>query len=387
LLKILVTDGANKNTLSILRHLDHNECRIDITSHLSKWLSLCSYSRYCENIIKLNSNPGDLDNYAKELIQVVEKGNYDVFIPVGLYSNLAASKYKREIQSYANLIVPDWKYMKIAANKDMTIDLASRIGVPVPKTGVLTDFGDLQDVTEFPVVIKSSDESKNFIKYCNNPWELLENYDQLSAKSRTKIICQEYIEGFGCGFFGVYYKGKLISYFLHKRLKEFPITGGPSAVAESFFDEKLYYYGKQLCDALHWNGPIMAEFKYDARMNDYKLIEVNPKLWGSLDLTIEAGINVPQILIQSALNREIEYKPTYSYIKYRWIFPDESKVLVSKPSIKAIRDFMTLEPNTLTNIYFTDPLPTMLQVARSLVEGLIIILNSNARYPHGRHDS
>ena len=386
MLKILITDGANKNSLSILRHLGDGKCQIDITTHLSKWLSLCSYSRYCTNIIKLNSDPQDLDSYAKELIQVLEKGNYDVFVPVGLHSNLAASKYKCKMQSCVNLLVPDWKFMKIAANKDMTIDLASRIGVPIPKTVVLTDFEDLDDVAEFPVVIKSSDESKNFIKYCNNPRELLENYNQLSAKSRTKIICQEYIDGFGCGFFGVYNKGRLISYFLHKRLKEFPITGGPSAVAESFFDEKLYHIGKELCDALHWNGPIMAEFKYDAVMNEYKLIEVNPKLWGSLDLTIEAGINVPKILIQSALNKEINCTPTYKYIKYRWIFPDEIRVLVSKPSIKAVKDFLTREPNTLTNVCFTDPLPTMLQVARSLVEGFTIILNKNARFPHGRRE-
>lgn len=387
MLKILITDGANKNTLSILRHLDVSECWIDIITCLPKWLTLCSYSKYCGNTIKINSDPQDIDGFAKELIPILEKGNYDVFIPIGLDSNLMASKYRSEIQSYVNLLVPEWKCMEIAANKDMTMDLASKVGVPIPRTLVLNDPEDLRGVTEFPVVIKSSDESKNYIKYCNNSRELLKNYNQLSSKSRTKIICQEYIEGFGCGFFGVYSKGRLVSYFLHKRLKEFPITGGTSAVAESFFDEKLYHYGKQLCDALHWNGPIMAEFKYDVIKKDYKLIEVNPKLWGSLDLTIEAGINVPRILIQSALNEEIGCVPTYRYVKYRWIFPDEFKVLVSKPSIKAVRDFMTRETDTLTNISFTDPLPTMLQIVRSFFGGLAVILNKNTRYPHGRRDS
>lgn len=386
MLKVLITDGANKNTLSILRHLDDSECRIDITTHLPKWLTLCSYSKYCKNTIKLYSDPQDIDGYAKELIQVLKKADYDVLIPVGLNSNLMASKYKSEIQSYVNLLAPDWEYMKIAANKDMTMNLASCIGVPIPQTVVLDDPRDLRDITEFPVVIKSSDESKNYIKYCNNPQELLENFNELFSKSRTKIICQEYIEGFGCGFFGIYQEGRLISHFLHKRLKEFPITGGPSAVAESFFDEKLYHSGKQLCDALHWNGPIMAEFKYDTIKGEYKLIEINPKLWGSLDLTIEAGINVPKILIQSALRKEIDCTPTYRYVKYRWVFPDEFKVLVSKPSIKALRDFMTREPGTLTNICFTDPLPTMFQIARSFAEGLAIVLNRGARYPHGRRE-
>lgn len=387
MLKVLVTDGANKNTLSILRHLEDSEYLIDITTHLSKRLTLCSYSKYCRNTIKLNSDPQDIDSYAKELIQVLKKANYDVLIPVGLNSNLIASKYKSEIQSYVNLVAPDWEYMKIAANKDMTMNLASYIGVPIPQTLVLDDPSDLSDIVKFPVVIKSSDESKNYIKYCNNPQELEENFNKLSSKSKTKIICQEYIEGFGCGFFGIYHEGRLVSYFLHKRLKEFPITGGPSAVAESFFDEKLYHYGKRLCDALHWNGPIMVEFKYDTIKGDYKLIEINPKLWGSLDLTIEAGINVPKMLIQSALKNEIDCTFVYQYVKYRWVFPDEFKVLVSALSVKALRDFMTREPDTLTNICFTDPLPTMLQIARSFVEGLNIVLNRSSRYPHGRRGS
>lgn len=387
MLRILITDGANKNTLSILRHLNHNEFQIDITTHLPKILTLCSYSKYCRNTIKLNSDHQNIDSYAKEIIHFLKKGNYDVFIPVGLESNLVASKYKTEIQSFVNLVVPDWEYMKIAANKDMTMNLASSLGVPIPKTLVLDNPEDLDNITKFPVVIKSSDGSKDYVKYCNDSHELLEKFTKLSSKSKTRIICQEYVEGFGCGFFGIYYNGKLISHFLHKRVKEFPITGGTSAVAESFFDEKLYIYGKQLGDALHWNGPIMAEFKYDAIEKEYKLIEINPKLWGSLDLTIEAGINIPQILIQIALNKEINSTSSYRYIKYRWVFPDEFKVLVSKPSIRAIREFMTRKPETMTNICITDPLPTIIQIARSFIEGFAILLNENAKYPHGRKDN
>lgn len=386
MLKVLITDGANKNTLSILRHLDSGKCQIDITTPFPKLLTLCSYSKFCKKTIKFHSDPQDMEGYAMDLLQILKNGKYDVFIPVGLSSCLMASKYKNEIQSYVHLLAPDWEYMRIASNKDMTMDLASRIGVPIPKTVILKSTEDLHNITEFPVVIKSSDESKNFIKYCNNSHELLENFKQLFLKSKTKIICQEYIEGFGCGFFGVYHNGKLISYFLHKRLKEFPITGGVSAVAESFFDEKLYYYGKQLGDALHWNGPLMAEFKYDIIKKDYKLIEINPKLWGSLDLTIEAGINIPQILIQAALNKDMDCSSTYRYIKYRWVFPEDFKVLVSKPSMKAIKDFLAREPDTSTNICLTDPLPTIFQIARSFVDGLAIILNNKARYPHGRHE-
>lgn len=384
MLRILVTDGANKNTLSILRHLERQDYHIDILTHGPKWLTLCSYSKFCGDVIRCFSDPRDPDAYAKEIIQILKKRTYDVFIPVGLDSNLMASKHKNELQLFTHLLVPEWKYIQIAANKDRTMDLAFRIGIPIPKTQGICEVKDLNGITHFPVVIKSSDESKDYIKYCNNSQELFENYTWLALKSKTKIICQEYIKGFGCGFFGVYHEGKLISFFLHKRLKEFPITGGTSAVAESFFDEELYRCGKQLCDSLHWNGPIMAEFKYDCITKNYKLIEVNPKLWGSLDLTIEAGLNIPQIIIQSALNKRIDIPVSYQYIKYRWVFPDEFKVLVSKPNVQAFRDFINQKPGILTNVYFNDPFPTLFQIVRSFVEGIWIIVDNKHRYLHGR---
>lgn len=381
MIKILITDGANKNTLAILRHLDHHEIQIDVTSNLPKLLTLCSYSRFCKKTIYINSNPVDSERYAEEIMKILKNGNYDVFIPVGLYSNIMASKFKNEIQSFVNISIADWKYLKIAANKDLTLKLASTIGLPIPKTLVINNSRDLCNIIDFPVVIKSSD-GKNFIKYCNNNQELLENYKEISSKSRTQIICQEYIEGFGCGFFGIYHNGELRSYFLHKRLKEFPISGGSSAVAESFFDEKLYQYGKRICDELNWDGPIMVEFKYDLFGKDYKLIEINPKLWGSLDLTIEAGINVPDILIKSALNRKTDCSSSYKYLKYRWIFPDEIKVILSNPSMKDIKEFFIRDSNTVLNVYFCDPFPTLFQMIHSLIEGIGVIVSKNNRNPH-----
>jgi predicted ATP-grasp superfamily ATP-dependent carboligase len=264
---ILVTDGTYKNSLAALRSLGKNN-QIDITSSFSRFLSLCSYSKYSRNFFKIMCNTKDTDKYAAELLDILKKKTYDVFLPVGLQSYLAASKHKEKFEKVTNLVIPDWKQMIIASNKEQTMNFAKKIGIPIPETHILNTEEDLQQITTYPVVIKSSDESGKFIRYCNNFSELIIRYHELATIAQTKIITQEYIQGFGCGFYGVYNNGELIAHFLHKRLKEFPITGGPSAVAESYFDKKLYAYGKLLCDKLHWNGPIMAEFKYNANKND-----------------------------------------------------------------------------------------------------------------------
>ncbi len=381
--KVLITDGLNKNSLAILRSIG-NKYEIGVTSPYPKILTICFYSKYCKRKHSIKADVNNIDNYAKELLNIIKKYNYDIILPVGLQSYLAASKYKKDFLNYTHTMVPDYENMLIACYKNKSIDYANKLKIPVPETKIINSHDDLQDINRFPVVIKSSDDAGAFVKYCNNRKELLENFRYLKKISKTPIFVQEYIKGFGCGFYGIYNHGKLITYFMHKRIKEFPITGGPSAVAESYFDDKLFNYGKKLCDNLKWNGPIMVEFKYDIKQNDYKLIEINPKLWGSLDLTIAAGINVPDILVNLSLNKKIKIMDRYKYIRYKWLFPDAFEVLVSNPSFENLKTFFRTNKSTKTNFILSDPLPTIIQIGRAFIEGFIILAFKNKKYPHGK---
>jgi predicted ATP-grasp superfamily ATP-dependent carboligase len=76
----------------------------------------------------------------------------------------------------------------------------------------------------------------------------------------------------------------------------------------------------------------MVEFKKDIRDGEYKLMEINPKFWGSLDLSIACGVNFPKLLVEMALNGDIE--PVFNYSKnifYRWPFPDDLLHLSANP--------------------------------------------------------
>lgn len=383
-IKILVTDGPNKTSLAVVRALKNDNYFIGVVSQYSKIITLASYSKYCDITHIIKANLDDIDSYAADLLDILKSNSYDVLIPVGLKSYLAVSKYKSQFELFTKVVVADWNSIEVAFNKDKTMDFAFKLDVPIPKTTILCSEDDLKDIKNYPVVIKSSDNSGNFVKYCNDELELAQKFTSLSLSSKTSIIAQEYILGFGCGFYGVYNNGKLIAHFLHKRIKEFPITGGASAVAESYFDEKLYTYGKKICDELKWHGPIMVEFKYDIKTDDYKLIEINPKLWGSLDLTVEAGVNVPEILIDIALGRHINNFYGYKYLKYRWIFPDECKVLASKISLKNSLIFFSTDKNTKINFYWDDPLPMLIQIPQTVINIFETLFSFRKKYPHGK---
>ena len=46
-------------------------------------------------------------------------------------------------------------------------------------------------------------------------------------------------------------------------------------------EPELASTARNLLESLGWHGPAQVEFKFDPRDKRYKLIELNPKLWGT----------------------------------------------------------------------------------------------------------
>ncbi len=380
--KVLVTDGLFTNALAVVRSLS-SHYYVGVTSHFPRWMTPSSLSRHVKQYYHLKSEQDNLDDYAEELVQLVQLEGYDVLLPISLKSYLAVSKHKKSFQKITRVAVADWNAMQMVYQRDKAIELAIEEGIPVPQTYVLDSPNKLNGITEYPVVLKSSDFCGDLVKYCNSRKELEEFLSRFSGYRRG-VIAQNYIRGFGCGFYGIYNKGQLIAHFLHRRLSEFPITGGASAIAESYYDEQLLEYGRKLGNSLSWHGPIMAEFKYDEVSKDYRLIEINPKLWGSLDLTIAAGVNVPDMLVKIALGQMVEKQEGYEYVRYTWLFPNQWKVLLSTFSIKSIADFILAGLKGKTNMIFFDPVPTLMQIAKGLYEDGPVLFIRHKRLPHGK---
>lgn len=382
--KLLLTDGTHRNALAILRSIS-DRMNVDVTSQLPRYRSVCGLSHHASSTIRVCSGE-DIDKYGQQLLDVLRSGGYDYFIPVGLESNLAASKLGRELGKEASCLLPDWKSMEVAYNKDRTMNLANSIGVPTPATIEIASEKDILGIRTYPVVMKSSEPGS--VRYCRDAGEAVVRFRELSASSRSKLIAQEMISGYGCGFYAVYQDGELMDFFLHRRVREFPITGGASAVAESYHSRRLFELGKSLGDALDWTGPLMVEFKHDSRTNDYSLIEVNPKLWGSLDLTIAAGIDVPGLIlgladgtVQGPVASRYE-DAHYMDVRFRWPFPDQFKVFCSRPGLELVMEMIF--DRGRTNLIGGDLLPDLFMVGAGLIEGFGVLVNENKRYPHGR---
>jgi predicted ATP-grasp superfamily ATP-dependent carboligase len=120
------------------------------------------------------------------------------------------------------------------------------------------------------------------------------------------LLVQERTFGDGVGIFLLRAQGVTHLQFAHRRLREKPPAGGVSTYREAIEPPSaLLTQCEQLLDALEYDGPAMIEFKQDGVTGEYVLMEINARLWGSLQLAIDAGVDFPVALVQMALGQPI----------------------------------------------------------------------------------
>ena len=160
---------------------------------------------------------------------------------------------------------------------------------------------------------------------------------------------------------------------MHKRLREYPPTGGASTYRESIFRQDLREYGERILKALSWYGPAMVEFKLDKQDNTLKLMEINGRLWGSLPLAIVAGVDFPYLLYRFYLSGESP-PSNCNYevgVKCHWTIPGELIWLLTqlkKLDIRQIVDFIRSYADLHDDVFsLRDPSPTIGSIYEMLV--------------------
>ncbi len=362
-IKVLVLDGDHKNALAIVRHLGKSrKYNIDLICYSKA--SVAYFSKYANNKYIIRGPKKYPEKFIQSLLDILSKNEYKTVIPVSYISFQLCSKFRDEISLLTNINIASNDQIKLASNKIATYDICKKLGIPFPKVYQIKVIDEINSIEiKFPCVIKGPFEmGKNLVDYASNKKDLVAKYHKMCNLYNFKDvlpIVQNYIVGEGAGFFAYYKNGKCINYFIHKRIREYPVTGGASTVAESYFNEDILKYGERILDYLKWEGVAMVEFKKDNLTNEFNLMEVNAKFWGSLDLSLSAGVNFPQMLIDGALENQVTTSEYYKLLRYQWILNGDLFHLIQKPShiLAFIKDLFIAK----NDILFTDIFPNIYQ--------------------------
>jgi predicted ATP-grasp superfamily ATP-dependent carboligase len=117
--------------------------------------------------------------------------------------------------------------------------------------------------------------------------------------------------------------------FSHRRIRENPPSGGGSVYSESTVaDERLVKQSEKLLEHFSWRGLAMVEFKIDRATGTAYLMEINGRVWGSLQLAIDAGVDFPSLLVAAACGEQPRAAAPYRVgVRLRSWWPDVDHLL------------------------------------------------------------
>ena len=373
-LKVLVTDGCYKHTLGIVRSLGRGGHHVTVLARSRD--DLAARSRYGAAVECVSDQ--DSNNFVEAVRRILRRHPHDLVIPVGYATTLALAREKESFSSLTRLEIADYDQIRFAADKKRVHDLAVLLGISVPQT-FFPDSVEAANAyassARYPVLVKPRRESPALpVRFVNSAREFPSAYLSLCFDSGVQNdslpIIQEIIPGNGCGFFALYQNGSCKRLFMHRRIRENPPAGGVSCCAESFYDSTLKGISLRLLDALNWHGVVMVEYRRDSRDGTYKLLEINPKFWGSLDLPLAAGVDFPQYLCQMACGEDLAYSEDYDKaIRYHWPLSGDLQHVARNP--RSLPAFLAdcLNPRVRSNIWLGDLGPNLSEVGSLLESG------------------
>jgi predicted ATP-grasp superfamily ATP-dependent carboligase len=362
--KVLVTNASDRAALAVIRSLGKRG--VDVIAAESFSFSTGALSKYCRHRILYPPPERNKTTFIKWLLHFVKRENLDLLIPVNDFTALPISEYKDDFQKYVKVATPKYEVAMRAFDKIQTFRIATEQGIPTPKTYVIDgqeDVARLAKELSYPIVVKPRMKVRwvneraiiqkiTLRNYAYNQTDLINKYSEISASMKNSGIeddlafLQECIRGDAFGAEALMSKQGPRALFAHKRLREYPVTGGASTLRESVRAEKVLELGVQLLKSMEWTGVAMVEFKVDEKDNQPKLIEVNGRIWGSLALAINAGIDFPYLLYCFIVKEEDPSPTPYRIgIKQRWLLPGDilwllSSVISSSNKIVPIEDFL-----------------------------------------------
>jgi predicted ATP-grasp superfamily ATP-dependent carboligase len=289
-------------------------------------------------------------------------------MPIGDDCTEMVSKYKDEIEKFTHVPVVKYSKWLRARDKAQTIELAVNLGVPCPKTRFIKDLATVESIgreIDGRLVIKprQSNGSRGIV-YLDDTRNLQREYERIHRDFEYPMI-QEFIPP-GGQTYGVFLlfneKSEVRAVFAHRRLREFPVKGGPSTLRESVHRPDLVDISVKLLKAIGWYGVAMVEFKEDPRDGVCKIMEINPRFWGSLPLSIVAGVDFPYLLYRMVMDGDV--KPVLDYpagVRCRWLLPGDILHFLANPNrFKIEPSFFDFSKNNRNDdfISWEDPGPT-----------------------------
>ena len=240
----------------------------------------------CDLTVSLPSIGDEM--YLAELEKIIKEYSINAIIPTidTELSVLAENKDKLESKYNVMVFISNQSTIRIFQDKKKMYEYLLKYDIKTPK--VFMDPIDFQSL-RFPVFLKPSNGSSSVNA------SIIESHDDLvrRIKAIKKPIIQEFISGNEYTVDLYIDKSKrIISESHRQRLKT---RSGEILIGRVTFVDKIHEMVVDIVKHFIFFGPVTLQFMENS--NNFYLIEINPRLGGGVPMSIEAGIDISNNII------------------------------------------------------------------------------------------
>jgi predicted ATP-grasp superfamily ATP-dependent carboligase len=333
---ILILDAGWRIATTITRSLGRAGVRVALAESTTQYSAAhrppAFSSRYCARAVDLPDYLTDPAPFIDAILAFVREHSVRVVLPTADSSIVLLAPHRERFAELGCKVVaaPD-AALEIANDKTRTLEVADKLGIPYPKSVPVSSVEDVRTAEAqfgYPFVVKPTMSWTSQGAERVAPVEAMNEAEAMKAVDRflatgCEVIVQQLATGRRESITLFIANGEMLAYCGCTAHRTTPPLGGVSAMRESIpVPKELLDMSVNLATAIGMEGPCEVEYRQDARGNSL-LMEINPRLAGTLENAMHSGVNLPLMVWQWATGQPVQ--PVLSYrngVRTRWLAGD-----------------------------------------------------------------
>lgn len=307
---VTVLSGSGHGSLGIIRTL----ARLGVPVYAidsAPATSSAVRSRYCREYTALDIHSAPEPKVIADILEMGRTiGRRSLLIP---FSDDGARLVARNFDRLSEWFIyprqnPD--LVDSLVDKRRMAALAKACGVPTPEIFVpqsRAEWLSYARQARFPLMLKGIDgrklarRTKQKMMIVRSVDELLQHYDALEDPADPNLMVQEYIPGGDdtIWMFNGYFNevSACLAGFTGKKIRQTPIHKGQTSLGICLSNETVSETTKSLMKQIGYKGILDIGYRFDARDQQYKVLDVNPRIGATFRLFVDrAGWDVARIM-------------------------------------------------------------------------------------------
>lgn len=227
----------------------------------------------------------------------------------------AVARHRRELEEFFILPFSELDAIERILDKNLLYRNCEARGIPIPRTYYVGEQSPEAIAAEiaFPCIVKPALQREFTNEFGEKVFRAASRAEFLALcerAARHPLLAQE-IVGAGldsfyslCSYIGR--DGQAKGVFVGRKLEQYPPDFGTACLVDSRYVDEIVARGVATLKDFNYQGISEVEFIYDERDRDYKLLDINTRVWKWIGLPMRAGIDLPWLAYADSIAGNVE---------------------------------------------------------------------------------